>query len=89
MNNEPAVDMGGVTKEYFSLLFKEILKPNRNLFEENADTGTIWFHDTSKYSNIKILEHIGIICGLAIFNNNTVNLPFPLVLYKVNEHLFS
>ena len=76
--------MGGVTKEYFTLLFKEILYSN--IFKKSKETGAIWFHDLTNYYDASIFEFIGKVCGLAIYNMNSINLPFPSVLFKVKTH---
>ena len=41
--NEEAQDEGGVTKEFFLLLMKEILNPDYGMFQEYDETNTIWF----------------------------------------------
>ncbi|KAM4049423.1 putative E3 ubiquitin-protein ligase HERC3 [Anomaloglossus baeobatrachus] len=80
-DGEEAVDDGGVTKEFFLLLLKELLNPIYGMFTVYPDSNLIWFSD------ICFVEHnwfhlIGIMCGLAIYNFTVVDLHFPLVLYK-------
>lgn len=80
-DGEEAVDDGGVTKEFFLLLLKELLNPIYGMFTVHAESNLIWFSD------ICFVEHnwfhlIGIMCGLAIYNFTVVDLHFPLVLYK-------
>ncbi|XP_056423740.1 probable E3 ubiquitin-protein ligase HERC3 isoform X3 [Hyla sarda] len=80
-DGEEAVDDGGLTKEFFLLLLKELLNPIYGMFTVYPDSNLIWFSD------ICFVEHnwfhlIGIICGLAIYNFTVVDLRFPLVLYK-------
>jgi E3 ubiquitin-protein ligase HERC4 len=41
---EEAEDAGGVTKEFFMLLIKELLDPKYGMFQEYEETRTIWFH---------------------------------------------
>ena len=65
------------------MLFKEILKPEAHLFYQDEETGSIWFYDITNYKKIAILETVGKICGLALYNSMTINLPFPLALFKV------
>lgn len=45
--NEEAEDAGGVTKEFFLLLSKEILDPKYGMFRQYEETGTIWFSEDS------------------------------------------
>jgi hypothetical protein len=35
--NEPAIDVGGVTKEYLALVVKEVFNPNLGMFKYNED----------------------------------------------------
>uniref|UniRef100_A0A670Z371 HECT and RLD domain containing E3 ubiquitin protein ligase 3 n=1 Tax=Pseudonaja textilis TaxID=8673 RepID=A0A670Z371_PSETE len=80
-DGEEAVDAGGVTKEFFLLLLKELLNPIYGMFTCYSDSNLLWFSDTC------FVEHnwfhlIGIVCGLAIYNFTVVDLHFPLALYK-------
>jgi len=78
---EEAEDEGGVTKEFFLLLMKEILNPDYGMFKEYDETNTIWFNPSS-FETSEWFTMIGIVCGLAIYNFTIINLPFPLALYK-------
>lgn len=73
--------MGGVRKEFFMLLFTEILDFKYGMFKEYEETRTIWFSSDSLEEEIMYFL-IGVLCGLAIYNFVIINLPFPLVLYK-------
>uniref|UniRef100_A0A4W5NHX3 HECT and RLD domain containing E3 ubiquitin protein ligase 3 n=1 Tax=Hucho hucho TaxID=62062 RepID=A0A4W5NHX3_9TELE len=80
-DGEEAVDAGGVTKEFFLLLLKELMDPVYGMFTQFTQSNLLWFSDKC------FVEHnwfnlIGIICGLAIYNSTVVDLHFPLVLYK-------
>uniref|UniRef100_A0A3B4CZS8 HECT domain-containing protein n=1 Tax=Pygocentrus nattereri TaxID=42514 RepID=A0A3B4CZS8_PYGNA len=80
-DGEEAVDAGGVTKEFFLLLLKELMDPVYGMFTHYPESNLLWFSDKC------FVEHnwfhlIGIVCGLAIYNSTVVDLHFPLVLYK-------
>ncbi|XP_074849705.1 putative E3 ubiquitin-protein ligase HERC3 isoform X1 [Carettochelys insculpta] len=80
-DGEEAVDAGGVTKEFFLLLLKEVLNPIYGMFTYYPESKLLWFSDMC------FVEHnwfhlIGIVCGLAIYNFTVVDLHFPLALYK-------
>ncbi|XP_071391939.1 probable E3 ubiquitin-protein ligase HERC3 isoform X1 [Centroberyx affinis] len=80
-DGEEAVDAGGVTKEFFLLLLKELMDPVYGMFTHYTESNLLWFSDKC------FVEHnwfhlIGIICGLAIYNSTVVDLHFPLILYK-------
>merc|ERR1719150_536768 len=79
--DEEAEDAGGVTKEFFMLLIKEILNPDYGMFAEYEDSNMIWFNPSSFEDNSYYFL-IGILCGLAIYNFTIINVPFPLILYK-------
>jgi len=78
---EEAEDAGGVKKEFFMLLLKEILDPNYGMFRYYEETRTVWFIEMSFEDEIMYFL-IGVLCGLAIYNFTIINLPFPLALYK-------
>merc|ERR1711963_1234908 len=80
-DGEEGDDAGGVRKEFFLLLLKEILDPKYGMFKVYEETNTIWFHPTC-YEDIDMFFMIGVLCGLAIYNFTIINLPFPLALYK-------
>ncbi|XP_059098839.1 probable E3 ubiquitin-protein ligase HERC4 isoform X1 [Tigriopus californicus] len=78
---EEAEDAGGVRKEFFLLILKELLDPKYGMFKEYEETRTIWFHPLS-FEEDQMFFIIGVVCGLAIYNFTIINLPFPLPLYK-------
>ena len=43
-SNEPGIDEGGVRKEYFSLVIKELLKPDYAMFKYNEDVQLYYFN---------------------------------------------
>ncbi|XP_071953932.1 probable E3 ubiquitin-protein ligase HERC4 [Antedon mediterranea] len=88
-DGEPGVDDGGPCKEFFLLIFKEILDPKFGMFKVFSKTERIWFNPQSFEDN-SVFEMVGILCGLAIYNQVIVELPFPLALYKklLNKPVF-
>lgn len=80
-HGEEAEDAGGVRKEFFMLLLKDILDPKYGMFKEFEDSRAIWFSDHS-FESVEMYYLIGVICGLAIYNFTIIHLPFPLALYK-------
>ncbi|XP_075216704.1 HECT and RLD domain containing E3 ubiquitin ligase 4 isoform X2 [Lycorma delicatula] len=78
---EEAVDAGGVKKEFFMLLLKEILDPKYGMFRSYDETNTIWFSEDS-FEDEVMYYLIGLLCGLAIYNFTIISLPFPVALYK-------
>lgn len=78
---EEAEDAGGVRKEFFLLLMKEILDQKYGMFQEYEESRLIWFASNS-FEDPDMYSLVGTICGLAIYNFIIINLPFPLALYK-------
>uniref|UniRef100_A0A8D3BTD1 HECT and RLD domain containing E3 ubiquitin protein ligase 3 n=1 Tax=Scophthalmus maximus TaxID=52904 RepID=A0A8D3BTD1_SCOMX len=80
-DGEEAVDAGGVTKEFFLLLLKELMDPVYGMFTHYKESNLLWFSDKC-FVEQNWFHLIGIICGLAIYNSTVVDLHFPLILYK-------
>ncbi|XP_063047735.1 probable E3 ubiquitin-protein ligase HERC4 isoform X1 [Engraulis encrasicolus] len=78
---EEAVDAGGVRKEFFLLIMRELLDPRYGMFRYHEESRLIWFANKT-FEDIDLFHLIGAICGLAIYNLTIVDLNFPLVLYK-------
>ena len=79
---EPGIDEGGVRKEFFQLVIKELFDPNFGMFQYNEKKRIYWFNGMSIEPNINF-EMIGIVTGLAIYNNIILDMHFPLALYKL------
>jgi E3 ubiquitin-protein ligase HERC4 len=78
---EEAVDAGGVRKEFFILLMRELLNPKYGMFYSYPETNVVWFSESSFEENTMYFL-VGTICGLAIYNFTIIDLPFPLAMYK-------
>lgn len=78
---EEAEDAGGVRKEFFILLLKDLLDAKYGMFKYYEDSRAIWFAEDS-FESEEMYKLVGILCGLAIYNFTIINISFPLVLYK-------
>jgi len=78
---EEGIDEGGVKKEYFLLLVRQIFNREYGMFTFWDKTRFFWFNQFSFEAKIKF-ELIGIIFGLAFYNNVILDVKFPLVVYK-------
>ena len=78
---EQGVDEGGVRKEFFILLIRQIFDPNYGMFSYNKKTRLFWFNHYTFEPKIKY-ELIGIIFGLAIYNNTILDVKLPITVYK-------
>jgi len=78
--NEEAVDEGGVQKEFFQLIVRELFDPKYGMFILNTSTRTYWFNCGS--TDFEEYKLIGTILGLAIYNGVILDVHFPFFLYK-------
>lgn len=78
---EQGIDEGGVSKEFFQLVVEEIFNPDYAMFTFQSDSNTVWFNPTSFESDGQFTL-IGIVLGLAIYNNVILAVNFPMVLYR-------
>ncbi|PRP86145.1 ubiquitin-protein ligase E3A [Planoprotostelium fungivorum] len=77
---EEGVDEGGVKKELFQLIVKEIFDPKFGMFIHNSETGAYWFNPNS--TDFAEFQLIGTLLGLAIYNNVILEVHFPKFMYK-------
>lgn len=49
-DGEEAVDAGGVTKEFFLLLLKELMDPVYGMFTHYKESNLLWFSDKVRYA---------------------------------------
>uniref|UniRef100_A0A1B0BD53 Ubiquitin-protein ligase E3A n=1 Tax=Glossina palpalis gambiensis TaxID=67801 RepID=A0A1B0BD53_9MUSC len=78
---EQGIDEGGVSKEFFQLIIEEIFNPNFGMFTHQEETNTMWFN-SAPFENEAQFTLIGIILGLAIYNNIILAVNFPMVVYR-------
>ncbi|GBG27789.1 Ubiquitin-protein ligase, putative [Hondaea fermentalgiana] len=78
---EEGVDEGGVQKEFFLLMVRQLLDPNFGMFSMDEDSRKLWFNPNTFEPSLKF-ELVGVILGLAIFNGVILDLTFPSAMYK-------
>eukprot|EP00826_Nyctotherus_ovalis_P036151 TRINITY_DN3187_c0_g7_i2.p2 TRINITY_DN3187_c0_g7~~TRINITY_DN3187_c0_g7_i2.p2 ORF type:complete len:352 (-),score=92.51 TRINITY_DN3187_c0_g7_i2:1273-2328(-) len=78
---EEGVDSGGVKKEFFQLIVRQIFDPAYSMFNYNEEVRTYWFNPDSLEAPIKF-ELVGFILGLALYNSVILDVHFPRVVYK-------
>lgn len=78
---EPGVDAGGVQKEFFQLLVRELFDVEFGMFDYNQESHLYWFKQDTFESPLKF-ELTGVILGVAIYNGNILDVHFPLAVYK-------
>jgi hypothetical protein len=79
--DEPAIDEGGVQREFFELIVNELFDPEKGFFVARKDF--YWFNpDASDPASRQAFLLAGVVFGLAIYNGNLLNVRFPQALYK-------
>ncbi|KAL1023398.1 hypothetical protein UPYG_G00040320 [Umbra pygmaea] len=78
---EQGVDEGGVSKEFFQLVLEEMFNPDIGMFTYDESTKLFWFNPSS-LENEAQFTLIGIVLGLAIYNNCILDVHFPMVIYR-------
>ncbi|KAJ1720935.1 putative E3 ubiquitin-protein ligase [Coemansia erecta] len=79
---EDGVDAGGLTKEWFMLLVRELMNPLYGVFvREPGGNAMFWFNPASlETSNQYFL--VGVVVGLALYNSTVLDLQLPLAVFK-------
>jgi len=74
-------DEGGVQKEFFQILVRELFKPGFTMFTYYPESKFVWFNGNTYESNLKF-ELIGALMGLAIYNQIILDIHFPTACFK-------
>ncbi|GIL42536.1 hypothetical protein Vafri_497 [Volvox africanus] len=78
---EEGVDEGGVAKEFFQLLVRQLFNPDYGMFSADPTSHLHWFRPSRLEMDLEF-ELVGILIGLAIYNSHILEFQFPSVLYK-------
>uniref|UniRef100_A0A0P4WDM4 Ubiquitin-protein ligase E3A n=1 Tax=Scylla olivacea TaxID=85551 RepID=A0A0P4WDM4_SCYOL len=78
---EQGIDEGGLSKEFFQLIVEQIFNPDYAMFCFNNESRTFWFNPNC-FENDAQFTLVGIVLGLAIYNNVILDVHFPPVMYK-------
>ncbi|KAJ3207866.1 putative E3 ubiquitin-protein ligase HTD2 [Entophlyctis luteolus] len=81
---EEGIDDGGIQKEFFQIIVKEIFGSGHGMFESNPESRLCWFTKEHATDHGVLEEYmlIGRLVGLAVYNSNTLEIPFPTALFK-------
>ena len=75
------MDEGGVTKEFFQLLLRDLFDPSYGMFMYDHTTRLHWFMP-SQLDMEQEFRLVGIMVGLAIYNSQLLELAFPRLMYR-------
>ncbi|XP_042209377.1 probable E3 ubiquitin-protein ligase HECTD2 [Homarus americanus] len=78
---EPGLDMGGLTKEWFMLIIKQIFKPENKMFVYHPSKRLYWF-SLAQDGNLREYNLIGVLMGLAVYNSIILDVHFPAICYR-------
>jgi len=81
---EEAIDAGGVTREWYSLLSREIFNPNYALFTATADGTTFQPNSYSHFNpeHLRYFKFVGRIIGKAMSDGHLLDAHFTRSFYK-------
>ena len=81
---EQGVDEGGVAKEFFQLFVRRVFDPSFGMFAHDDETRTFWFAPEADDLGLEDVEFelIGIVIGLAIYNEHILDFRFPMTIYR-------
>jgi hypothetical protein len=82
---EDGLDFGGVSKEMFYLISRELFNPYYGLFEYSANTYSVQISSMSKFvdNSLKWMELSGRILGLALLHSCLIDTFFTKAFYKM------
>jgi len=78
---EDGVDAGGVTKEYFGLLCEKLFDVNTGMWINQGSCSETWFNTDCTW-NGEGYYLVGVLCGLAVYNNAILDVRFPHAIYR-------
>uniref|UniRef100_A0A3B4TDV0 Probable E3 ubiquitin-protein ligase HERC4 n=1 Tax=Seriola dumerili TaxID=41447 RepID=A0A3B4TDV0_SERDU len=67
-------------RDFFYHLFHDIAKSGMYMFNDSKRVA--WFPSKTTKKNKKKFFRFGVLCGLALYNQSIIYLPFPLALFK-------
>ncbi|ESN94683.1 hypothetical protein HELRODRAFT_68680, partial [Helobdella robusta] len=78
---EPGLDMGGLTKEWFLLLTRQIFQADFGMFTYDPVARVYWF-SCAPCDNLQEFNLVGALMGLAVYNSVQLDIRFPPIVYK-------
>ncbi|KAK7417176.1 putative E3 ubiquitin-protein ligase [Neonectria punicea] len=78
---EEGIDGGGLRKEWFLLLVREVFNPDHGLFLYDEDSQYCWFNPNSFETSDQFFL-IGVVMGLAIYNSTILDVALPPFAFR-------
>ncbi|KAF6035865.1 HECTD2 [Bugula neritina] len=79
---EPGLDLGGLTKEWFLILLRDLFRPEYGMFVYTKSADTYWFSLHNRDAKLKEFNLIGVLMGLAVYNGINLDIRLPFIAYK-------
>ncbi|OBS22069.1 hypothetical protein FPOA_08406 [Fusarium poae] len=80
-NGEEGVDAGGLRKEWFLLLVREVFNPDHGLFLYDEDSQYCYFNPNAFETSDQFFL-IGVVMGLAIYNSTILDVALPPFAFR-------
>lgn len=68
-------------QEFFQLIFRGMFDPNYGMFVMHETTRQYWFRSSRIPMDLEF-QLVGILLGLAIYNNHILEVSFPMLIYR-------
>ena len=85
-DGEDGVDEGGVAREFFVLLGRNLFNPDFGMFSQSGESRVLWFSPAAAAEGLahsQFFHVVGRLFGLAVYNNlSGLSAPFPLALFR-------
>ncbi|GAA5837163.1 hypothetical protein JCM9279_005604 [Rhodotorula babjevae] len=78
---EEGIDAGGLRKEWFLLLCRQLFDPQFGMFVPDPDSNLCYLNPGALGMEDDFWL-VGVVVGLAVYNSATLDLPLPLAIYK-------
>ena len=86
---EDGIDQGGVTKEFFQVLCRDIFSPLFGMFTLGTESRVLWFNPAAALDTetTNMFTIVGKLVGLAVYNNLPgIPAPFPIAIFRRLRH---
>ncbi|KAH7321145.1 hypothetical protein B0I35DRAFT_428677 [Stachybotrys elegans] len=80
-SGEEGIDAGGLRKEWFLLLVRDVFNPEHGMFVFDEDSQCCYFNPNS-FENSDQFYLVGIVMGLAIYNSTIIDVALPPVAFR-------
>ncbi|PBP21332.1 HECT-domain-containing protein [Diplocarpon rosae] len=78
---EEGIDAGGLRKEWFLLLVRDVFNPEHGMFSYDEDSGFCYFNPNS-FETTDQYFLVGVVLGLAIYNSTILDVALPPFAFR-------